>query len=107
MKDRFIPFAKPILGVKPFVILGDRNLYNKLHQWGIDTFDDIFGTGYSNKWHDDRIKWIVDVIERVSKEKNLDLLYRSLLPRLIKNKETLKKQMRINFRKIQKVSKRF
>jgi hypothetical protein len=80
---------KPILGYKPFIVLGDSNIYNKLHEWGIDTFDDIFGTGYKDYTsYTDRAKWIVDIIDQLKNE-NLNLLYKSITPRLIKNKNLL------------------
>lgn len=81
---------KPILGMRPFVILGDDNIYNVLHDWGIDTFDDLFGTGYRGIWYTDRIKWITQVILDLSKEKDLTGLLLSLKPRLIENKKLFK-----------------
>jgi hypothetical protein len=70
-------------------VLGDSNIYNKLHEWGIDTFDDIFGTGYKDyASYTDRAKWIVDIIDQLKNE-NLNLLYKSITPRLIKNKDLL------------------
>jgi hypothetical protein len=80
---------KPILGYKPFVVLGDTKIYDILHEWGIDTFDDIFGTGYSRYLsYTDRITWIVNIIDQLKNE-NLNLLYKSIIPRLIKNKDML------------------
>lgn len=76
---------KPIIGKRPFIILGDFKLYSILHSWGIDTFDDLFGKGYLKRWHTDRIDWIQNVLESLTKEKKLDSLLNSLKPRLEKN----------------------
>jgi len=100
---------KPILGYKPFVILGDDNLYNKLHEWGIDTFDDLLGTGYKNKSYTDRIEWIVSVIEEMSKKSTRDLqtLHVSLWPRLKKNKQRLVEQQIKNANDIVNIAEKF
>lgn len=73
---------KPILGKRPFIVLGDSNVYQVLKNWGFDTFDDLFGEGYNGKWHTDRITWISDVLENLVKEKNLKTWLYSLKPRL-------------------------
>lgn len=80
---------KPIIGRRPFIILGDDQIYNVLHSWGIDTFDDLFGIGYKEKWHTNRIQWIKQVLENLVKEKNLGSLLLSLKPRLEKNYQAL------------------
>lgn len=92
---------KPILGMRPFVILGDDNIYNKLHSWGFDTFDDILGTGYKGTYHTDRIKWIVDTIDNLKREKDLKKLLKSLHPRLEKNKVRFFQVAEQNRKKIQ------
>lgn len=83
---------KPILGMRPFVILGDDLIYYKLQEMGFDTFDDIFGKGYKHKYYTDRIKWIVDIAEQFNKYSSKDLkkFLKNLEPRLIKNKEAFK-----------------
>ena len=75
---------KPILGRRPFVILGDNNIYKLLKDWGFDTFDDLFGTGYNRIDYNDRIQWIQSVVGEVI-TLNQEQLHRSLLdlkPRL-------------------------
>ena len=32
---------KPIIGLRPFLILGDQNLYKKLVEMGFDVFEDM------------------------------------------------------------------
>lgn len=77
---------KPIIGRRPFVVLGDDNVYEILHSWGIDTFDDLFGTGYNGIWYTDRIKWITRVVEDLQHE-DLNKLFASIESRLEKNYE--------------------
>ena len=86
---------KPIIGMRPFVILGDDAVYEKLHEWGFDTFDDIFGKGYLGKYHTDRIEWIVGIVEDL-KRANLNLLFKKLLPRLKENKRLFLKVAKQN-----------
>ena len=33
---------KPLIGLRPFIIIGDRYLYKKLKEWKFDTFEDLF-----------------------------------------------------------------
>lgn len=76
---------KPIIGMRPFIILGDDAIYQKIHEWGFDTFDDILGTGYKGKYYTDRINWILDVLKNLRKEHSLDKLLKKLEPRLLHN----------------------
>jgi len=92
---------KPIVGRRPFVVLGDEYVYKILHSWGIDTFDDILGTGYLQKSSKDREDWIVNTILNLEKEKNLNKLLLDLKPRLENNFENLKIAMIDNKRKIE------
>lgn len=80
---------KPILGLKPFMILGDPKIYHYLKQYGIDTFDDLFGTGYTAGNWQDRSEWI---IENIKKYINTDYnkIYESILPRLISNRDKMR-----------------
>jgi hypothetical protein len=82
---------KPIIGMRPFVILGDDKIYDVLHNWGFDTFDDLFGTGYREKYYTDRITWITDVIENLEKENNLNKLLLSIKNRLAYNRNLFDK----------------
>ena len=91
---------KPILGMKPFMILGDNKVYKKLHDWGIDTFDDIFGKGYYERWHDDRTDWIVSTLRDLVKRDDLLSLTKKLQGRLLSNNEIIKDQMKKNKHKI-------
>jgi hypothetical protein len=81
---------KPILGMRPFVVLGDKNVYTVLKEWGFDTFDDIFGTGYDEEHIVSRCIWISNIIEDLNKEKNLKKFLIKLKPRLEENKKIFK-----------------
>ena len=86
---------KPIIGLRPFIILGDLKIYSYLKDYGIDTFDDLFGTGYLEKDFLRRIQWVVETIDKF-KDVNLNNLFIYLLPRLIKNKERMNEIFKIN-----------
>ena len=78
-----------LLGKRPFIILGDYKLYKKLHDWGIDTFDDILGDGYKEKLPSDRIEWIINTVKELKSHKNLPILLYKLKPRLDNNFKVL------------------
>lgn len=85
---------KPILGLRPFVILGDDRIYDILHDYGIDTFDDLLGTWYKDKNYENRINSIVDnvkKIEALGAEKRCDI-FKSLEKRLMNNRMKLIEQ---------------
>lgn len=94
---------KPILGLRPFMVLGDDNVYQKLHEWGFDTFDDILGTGYKGQYHTDRINWIIDVLTELTRENSLHKLLKKLHPRLIENRKVFFSVAKKNRQKIQKL----
>jgi len=100
---------KPILGYKPFMILGDQNLYKILHSWGIDTFDDIFGIGYEKSEWQDRANWIIEITEQLCSESlhQLQKLYYKLEQRLKNNVSFLRQQQEKNYQKMVEISKKF
>ena len=98
---------KPILGFKPFMILGDNKVYQVLHNWGIDTFDDIFGTGYNAPFHDERINWIIHNLKWVVKDKHLDKLYKDIHPRLVHNRYALQLAYINNHIRIEDIAKKY
>jgi hypothetical protein len=87
---------KPILGHRPFVILGDHNIYTQLQAWGFDTFDDVFGTGYNNPDWEQRTHWVCDVVKDLCADPNLHLLYKDLIPRLQHNRAQFDRAVEIN-----------
>lgn len=92
---------KPILGLRPFMIVGDYKIYSYLKEYGIDTFDDIFGTGYEHPWIHNRIEWVVSNLKKYSNTNLVDM-YKDLYPRLIKNRLQLQKIFEINSSRYQK-----
>jgi hypothetical protein len=94
---------KPIIGLRPFLILGDQNIYEKLHELGFDTFDDIFGEWWKNKdkdWHP-RVDLIIDILTHFERDlSNLNKLYEKIFPRVLANKNRFKEYMIENHNKI-------
>lgn len=93
---------KPIIGLRPFMIVGDSKIYSYLKEYGIDTFDDLFGTGYEHPWVHNRIEWVISNLKKYSNTNLLDM-YKDLYPRLVKNKIQLQKIFEINSTKYRKV----
>lgn len=96
---------KPIIGKRPFIILGDDKIYDKLHDWGIDTFDDLFGTGYKDPNFENRIGWIYNTVHRLCQipKEELPVMLEHLRPRLDKNYNKLREQMILNRKKIEDI----
>jgi hypothetical protein len=91
---------KPIIGRRPFILLGDVRAYEVLHEWGIDTFDDLFGDGYKEKDIFKRIQWITDTVGVYSDDKNLYSLLNTLRPRLDNNYKAFIQAAKVNRDKI-------
>lgn len=77
---------KPIIGLRPFLILGDFNVYIQLKELGFDTFDDIFGTWWNNKNWEDRAIGLISVLKTIDLN-HCNLIYKRIFPRLLKNRE--------------------
>ena len=66
---------KPIIGLRPFLILGDNQLYYKLKENGFDTFDDLFGMWWKDPNWQNRAKSIVAILKNFdNQEKDLNNL---------------------------------
>ena len=80
----------------------DKNIYRLLKDWGIDTFDDLFGTGYENPDYEKRIEWVVSVIENLVAldENHLSKTLMELKPRLEHNYNTFLKIAKENREKL-------
>lgn len=92
---------KPIIGLRPFLILGDQQLYPKLKEHGFDTFDDVFGTWWQDADWRNRARSIIDILASFGKhEKDLNSLYLHLQPRLLYNRNNFIAYMDINHNKI-------
>lgn len=77
---------KPIIGMRPFLILGDYNIYPQLKDLGFDTFDDVFGVWWDNKNWETRAERIISILKGFDIDScNRD--YKNLFPRLLKNRQ--------------------
>ena len=81
---------KPLIGLRPYVIIGDENIYRKLRTWGVDTFEDVFPN--SNKDEPDYEKRCENVVKDLNNIAELNLtdvekLYESLKSRLYHNRD--------------------
>lgn len=80
---------KPIIGLRPFIVNGSPNIYSWLKEFGFDCFEDLFPVSELSKNDSTGIKFKNHpVICRVVRElcnTNLEKLYNSLLPRLLRN----------------------
>jgi len=90
---------KPIIGLRPFLILGDYEIYNYLKTQEFDTFDDLFGTWHTNKNWEHRARSIIEILNYYKNE-NLNTLFRSIRHRLIENRNCYYKYMINNHQKI-------
>lgn len=95
---------KPIIGLRPFMIIGDVKIYSYLKEYGIDTFDDIFGTGYLDPNFNNRVNW---AIQNLKKYKDIDYseLYKSLYSRLLYNRNKMDEIFKINENRFNNVKK--
>ena len=81
---------KPIIGLRPFIVIGDSGIYKKLRSWGIDVFDDIFpnATKEEDDWQKRCDNVITDLRVLTDMTVNeINMLYKSLVPRLNYNRD--------------------
>jgi hypothetical protein len=90
---------KPIAGMRPFLILGDTNIYSHLKEEGFDTFDDIFGTWWQDENWENRAKDIPEILKKFN-IKMCQELYNDIYLRLKKNREHFIEYMESNHNKI-------
>jgi hypothetical protein len=91
---------KPIIGLRPFLILGDNKIYSHLKDLGFDTFDDILGLWHEDPNWENRAKSITAVLDQFQ-HVNINELYIEILPRLIKNRNRFLTYMQENRHKIE------
>ena len=92
---------KPIIGLRPFLILGDNNLYIHLQELGFDTFDDVFGTWWELPRWQYRAQAIADILKKFeANPATLNSLYQKLLPRLLNNRKRFEEYTIENHNKI-------
>ena len=90
---------KPIIGMRPFLILGDQYVYPHLKQSGFDTFDDIFGTWWQDSNWQNRANSIVSILKSFD-VKDCQSFYKDNESRLMHNRELFIKYMQENHEKI-------
>jgi hypothetical protein len=90
---------KPIIGLRPFVILGDYNIYIQLKELGFDTFDDVFGTWWDNGNWEERANGIVSVLKNIDLDQ-CSLIYKNIFSRLLKNRERFLEYIQENYKRI-------
>lgn len=93
---------KPIIGGRPFIILGDNQIYDVLHEIGIDTFDDILGTGYQDPNIDNRMHWACNVLAELETIKDKNKIMDGISKRLRKNRKRFLKFAGNNFERFNK-----
>lgn len=91
---------KPIIGLRPFLILGDNKIYSHLKDLGFDTFDDIFGSWHEDPNWENRAKSITAILDQFL-HVNINEAYTKILPRLIKNRNRFLTYMQENRSKIE------
>lgn len=91
---------KPIVGLRPFLILGDNKIYAHLKDLGFDTFDDIFGLWHEDSNWQNRANSITAILEQLLCV-NINQMYNEILPRLEKNKNRFLIYMQENRHKIE------
>ena len=99
---------KPLIGMRPFLALGDRNLYAKLREFGFDTFDDLFPN--VGTWHDNYQHRANNLVKDLSSFcqtplSDLDGVYDSIYTRLEHNRENMISLIAKNKQWIQDLSK--
>lgn len=77
---------KPIIGMRPFMVLGDHSIYQQLKDLGFDTFDDVFGIWWKDPNWQNRANSIVSILENFSLG-DCVVCYKDIYTRLLKNRE--------------------
>lgn len=80
---------KPLIGLRPFVAVGDRNLYPKLRELGIDTFEDLFpSVGKDVGEYQERCDNLLADLKTTCDMSlhQLDILYDHIYNRLLENR---------------------
>ena len=103
---------KPIMGLRPFLILGDQNLYKKLKEMGFDIFEDMFSDiliSLSHPDYENRADYIVEQLDKLSafSYSELDEKYKDLLPRLKANRKRLEEVIDENSNRIDNIDEVF
>lgn len=89
---------KPIIGLRPFVCYGNPNTSSLLRSLGFETFDEEFeyNPTIDYKKNAEQLVNIVEKLDNINKSE----MFNNLLPKLIHNKEHLKKAALVEWDKI-------
>lgn len=97
---------KPLMGLRPFVINGSPRYYDILEGWGIDFFEDLWPISDMRQPADSletlmhrNHSIICDIINSL-RSQDLQSLYRSLLPRLERNRHLSQRLMLAEYQRL-------
>ena len=99
---------KPLIGMRPFLALGDTGIYEKLREFGFDTFDDLFpNVGLYETNYERRANNLMKDLQKIclTPIQDLDDVYASIYTRLEHNRENMVSLIEKNKRWIQDLSK--
>lgn len=109
---------KPLIGLRPFIILGDGGLYDKLKELKFDTFEDLFPRihrkGQDKYWRggvprseriNNAVQDLKNLQEKYGDADSLITLYNSLEDRLMYNRQRVLEVINENYNKIMEISK--
>tara|TARA_B100000686_G_scaffold29930_3_gene30503 strand:+ start:24363 stop:25412 length:1050 start_codon:yes stop_codon:yes gene_type:complete len=98
---------KPMIGLRPFIILGDANVYKKLKEYGFDTFEDLFPRVHIEEkdkyWRTDNVIKDLCNLQRSYGLDGLNQLYRELETRLIYNRKRVLEVINDNYNDIMEI----
>tara|TARA_Y100000996_G_scaffold334698_1_gene271131 strand:+ start:8583 stop:9626 length:1044 start_codon:yes stop_codon:yes gene_type:complete len=100
---------KPIIGLRPFIIIGDEGVYDKLQEMGFDTFEDLFPKAHLKGQQTTRINnagyALTDFIREYGSANSLTTLYNSLEDRLMYNRKRMLEVINENYNWIMEINK--
>ena len=99
---------KPLIGLRPFLAVGDKNLYPKLREFGFDTFEDLFpNVGKEEDNYEKRCSNLLVDLKNICQLSisDLDSLYKSIYNRVEKNRNTVLTLMMANKKWIEDLNK--
>lgn len=86
--------VRPIIYYHPFIVWGNPGTLEVFQKYGFETFPEFFDESYDTIWNEEnRLKSIMKSVKRLCDMPLLELheLYKSIIPKLIHNREILTK----------------
>jgi hypothetical protein len=101
---------KPLIGLRPFIILGDEGVYDKLKEYKFDTFEDLFPQihrkGQSKYWRINNAMSDLCSLQRTYGDADsLTVLYSQLEDRLMYNRKRVLEIINDNYTDIMEINK--